>query len=667
MKRFKTLSLKKKRTLTIAGIGLVVLTVGGTIAYNQTMVNFNNNFKLATDEIEAIDIVPVERNKAQPCDEFPKTAVVKNKNDDPRYVRMKIVTYWRVENSTQTDHETSDLPLTWTDGTGTHEYAYYNTQNDDKWNLNNDGWYYYYQPLAGGATTESLLKSAVFNCDANFGGEMGYSNDGKTAETVESPYSNAEFHIYVTFQISDEDMTPQRPRLYDEVARQTQGSDANIDFNASAVTKDLDIGRYFATNEEGVFTYSGQAAGDKAVHYYRGYITNNFVKFHDICWRIVRTTGTGGTKVMYSGAVKADGTCPIKSSAVTYTSMNYSSGTQYGMMSPQSGLVGVGYMFNSDYHFDGYDKNGNYISKTSPTQDYTNNAALVEMMTSTVKVSRSATYENGVYKLAGDSADFPSNNYYDAGTPRYYYTCFSDDINATCTRAGYIVSSEVKNGYGWLFYWPLTDGLLGEQAKKDFLSNDRDSQLKTYLDNWYANNLTNETDKFEDTKWCNDRKIIDGPYAFKDDKNYGPTVTTFAGYDRIMNGTPAVDCERADDQFTVSSNNGNGKLTYPTLIVTADELMLSGYKWVEGNADWRMTSLYGTQIFSMTPAISKSYSGRLPDSGFIFSQRGDYDTGNLIYESNMNGYGIRPMVSFKYDTYVEGGTGTAIDPYTLEW
>ena len=669
MKRFKNISPSNKRKLAIAGVSLAILAVGGTIAYNQAATIFNNHFRLASDEIEAFDIVPLVEDW-QPCQEYPKTAGVKNKNDTPRYVRMKINDYWRVQNSQQTDHETSDLAMSWTDGSGTHKYAFYNTQNDDKWTLANDGYYYYNEPLAPGATTESLLKSAMFNCDANITGEMTYSQDGLVAESNPSPYVDSEYHIYVIFEISDEPLTPSRLRLYDEVARQTLGSDAGIDFNATAVNRDFDdIGRYFTPVEEGVYTYSRPAAGEKAVYYYRGRVQNNFVKYNNICWNIVRTTGTGGTKIVYSGPVKNDGTCSKSGTAPYYTSMAYTNNIDtYGMYNPSSGLVSAGYMFNANYHFDGY-TDGQYVPNPTGRKIYSYGASLGLYISEPVAVSRGISYENGVYKLTGDTAMFPSANYYDTSTPRYYYTCFSASANDTCESAGFIISSSMSDSTsGIIFHWPLENGKTGDDAKREFLSNERDSQLKMYLDQWYESNLADETDKFEDTQWCNDRKITSGPYALLDDHNYEPGATTMAGYDRVMQGTPSVDCEREDDKFTVSSENGNGKLKHPMAIITADELMLSGYKWVDGQGDWRLTYLYGSDMFSMTPAISaKVGSGTLPDGIQMYSQRGSYDVGNLIYTNNLNEYGIRPMVSFKYDTYVAGGTGTATDPYTLEW
>ena len=54
MKRFKNITLSNRRKLAVAGVGLAVLAIGGTIAYNQAAPIFSNNFKLATDEIESI-------------------------------------------------------------------------------------------------------------------------------------------------------------------------------------------------------------------------------------------------------------------------------------------------------------------------------------------------------------------------------------------------------------------------------------------------------------------------------------------------------------------------------------------------------------------------------------------------------------------------------------
>ncbi|MBR3377891.1 hypothetical protein IKG50_00995 [Candidatus Saccharibacteria bacterium] len=93
MKRFKNLSLKK-RALAIAGVSVLCLVVVGTIAFNRDSIFFNNLFKLADDNVEFVETFD-SPDDWQPCQEIDKTAVARNKNTTPRYVRMKINEYWR--------------------------------------------------------------------------------------------------------------------------------------------------------------------------------------------------------------------------------------------------------------------------------------------------------------------------------------------------------------------------------------------------------------------------------------------------------------------------------------------------------------------------------------------------------------------------------------------
>ena len=48
-------------------------------------------------------------------------------------------------------------------------------------------------------------------------------------------------------------------------------------------------------------------------YYLRGLHTNNNVKFANSCWKIIRTTGTGGIKMIYNGDVDGSGTCTTNS------------------------------------------------------------------------------------------------------------------------------------------------------------------------------------------------------------------------------------------------------------------------------------------------------------------------------------------------------------------
>ena len=56
-----------------------------------------------------------------------------------------------------------------------------------------------------------------------------------------------------------------------------------------------------SNNGEGVYMRAGTENDDYPILYYRGAVVNNNVIFNNICWKAVRTTDTGGVKLIYSG------------------------------------------------------------------------------------------------------------------------------------------------------------------------------------------------------------------------------------------------------------------------------------------------------------------------------------------------------------------------------
>lgn len=83
--------------------------------------------------------------------------------------------------------------------------------------------------------------------------------------------------------------------LYALVVSKNIGDTSLINFNTPA-----------DGSETGVYNIKG--TDDKNVYFYRGNITDNNVIYANKCWRIVRTTETGGTKLIYNG-VPTDGKC----------------------------------------------------------------------------------------------------------------------------------------------------------------------------------------------------------------------------------------------------------------------------------------------------------------------------------------------------------------------
>ncbi len=112
--------------------------------------------------------------------------------------------------------------------------------------------------------------------------------------------------------------------------------------------------------------------GKNKVYYYRGSNINNNVYFADFCWKIVRTTETGGVKLVYNGVPDFDGSCDNSDSlaALTKEQMGTTTSTVPFNNDNQSPAT-VGYMYNTS--FDRYSKSADYddkiIRSTAMTDD----------------------------------------------------------------------------------------------------------------------------------------------------------------------------------------------------------------------------------------------------------------------------------------------------------
>ena len=85
----------------------------------------------------------------------------------------------------------------------------------------------------------------------------------------------------------------------------------NIDCDFTEYAKNLysTIARRYEKGDEFVKLYNGSDYGDTTtyannIYYFNGAVENNNVLFADKCWKIVRTTDTGGVKMVYNGVQK---------------------------------------------------------------------------------------------------------------------------------------------------------------------------------------------------------------------------------------------------------------------------------------------------------------------------------------------------------------------------
>ena len=372
------------------------------------------------------------------------------------------------------------------------------------------------------------------------------------------------------------------------------------------------------TNGKGVYTRAGTEDDEYPVHYYRGDVDNNHVKFAGFCWRTVRTTSTGGVKLIYDGVPRSDGSCN-----------NIGEASQIGISDFNSNIdspADIGYMYGTRYIYggrSGSSTNG-YIYGNDVTWDgsqYT----LIDTYTS-------RGWETDKTTLA----------------TKYHYTCLS--ASSTCTSVYYIHYFGLPN---YIYYLALNNGVNIEDAKNEMFTNTNNSTAKNVIDTWYEENMTDYTRYLEDTVWCNDRSVISGALKGKDAN--GTELNYFGAYGRnVDNISPSLECSNRNDSFTVNSENGNGALTYPIAMLTADELTLAGNGWNGYSSDSYLT--IGEHYWSFSP-YTYDYCRAI---GFrVFA--GGYLSNNRVDVVN----GFRPSVSLAPGMMVSAGDGSSISPYEI--
>ena len=192
--------------------------------------------------------------------------------------------------------------------------------------------------------------------------------------------------------------------------------------------------------------------------------------------------------------------------------------------------------------------------------------------------------------------------------------------------------------------------------------NTNDSTIKTYVDNWYKNNLTAYTKYLSnDAVYCNDRNLASGQ-AYSTTKGFN-----YASYERIRtNKQPTYNCTNMSDAFSV--NNTSAKLDYPIGLMTADELSYAGgeyrktltapYAWYYTNANGE--SSYGSSAFwALSP---NHWSGSDSNVWFVIGSNGP---GLLNDTFVARGFALRPSLSLSSCNLISRGDGSPENPYVV--
>lgn len=592
-----------------------------TMAYNTDRATLNNDFTLGTWKTVFEETFDAPSNWIT-CETISKEITVKNESNVKATARIRLEEQWLKKDGTQ-------LPIV-SEVSG-YQLAQINFLENSGWTYHADGYYYYDTDLEEGETTQTLTTGVTLNCDANL--------------NEDADYANADYHLTFTAQTIQADAKNEwntsAANIIEEQAGDptTGGGNGNfeIDFTRKAmISEDVAL-----ANGNGVNAFVEYG---RPIYYYRGNVDNNNVIWRNVCWKMIRTTMSGGIKMIYNGdPTTVDGVkqCNATGAATQINSRNYrfngsswspaDSGYKYGVRLEVAWQTAG----STEYTF------ANKVSRSGST--YT----------------LDTSYDQSIHGTW-------ANKRQDAAK-RYHYFCTNGATTCSGSRIGYI------NYFGdeTTIYYFHVNGYGGIEAMKDAMfTNTNNSVAKNTIESWFeAKGLNIYEDELEDVVFCNDRRFIAGSLYGEDSDASAATGTEdslFGAYGYAFwrnakgNLEPNLGCATRRDSFTKSSANGNGQLKYKVGLITASEMTLAGlplYNPDDETAEDTDNYLYTSyRSWSISPFFYPSnYSGNFIVGHSSMTQNGVYDE-----------RGLRPVVSLKAGMEFASGSGSKADPFIVK-
>jgi hypothetical protein len=248
------------------------------------------------------------------------------------------------------------------------------------------------------------------------------------------------------------------------------------------------------------------------------------------------------------------------------------------------------------------------------------------------------------------------------GTTRMIYN--GTPTSGQCTATGeatQIGTSAFNTTYNDNAYEGYMYGTAGSTTYDATHANTNSSTIKTVIDTWYNTNLSSYADKISDTLFCNDRSIASTAATWETDdtaKGYGTNYTDYGAFNRIVNNnSPILTCPNKHDRFTVDDTTvGNGDLTYPVSLITADEVEMAGVNWATSS-----NSSYYLYTGSYYWTVSANFFNGSGAFGFSVDSDGYLGDGGV----NNSDIGFRPVINLKTETQFISGDGTSTSPFVI--
>ena len=516
--------------------------------------------------------------------------------------------------------------------------------------------------------------------------------------TISTVYAICKVDIDIKSSIEIE----KKPKLVDTIL------DLSNQENACIVKYEGDV-----TDEVGKTVPASKVYFDKCVD-------KRHVIFAGYCWQVIRTTETGGTKMIYNGE-PVEGKCEstrdehtgIVGKPINYLndieanevdlSEEYLYGTTftYDKENATFTLIDTNLETWSDSTYENliskytcmnttgtctklYNVNAYASNTTAITAEYTiGNTNYAQIGTSpfngsdgslstagymfnkaykyNVKIIYGTTY----YKF-GNSVTYNDGKYTLTGNT-YSLKNIAGDIlkdyhytcwNSTgeCTNVAYIYFNYSSEAY----YILLSDGKTGSDAVTDMLFSDDvnkyDSSVKGIIDAWYTKELSSYTNYLEDTVYCNSRNIDDIGGWNPNGGKTLQTVLKFKNYSSISNMNSLRILSCHNITDQFAVSNNKAKLKYPVALLQEEEQYNLAPK---------------TTLDSPNLVLVKTNTGWWVLSPRSFNEMGLYN--NSVNEKGIrNNYssfypnGVRPVISLKSNIKISSGTGSETDPWIIE-
>ena len=425
------------------------------------------------------------------------------------------------------------------------------------------------------------------------------------------------------------------------------------------------------------------------------------VKFAGFCWQILRTTDTGGVKLIYNGEPDSTtGDCKAINTEDTHlgviansngAAVAMSGAYQYADSYTYNLTAGTFTLVNPSEGNYANNKNliGKYTCKTNnttttcstlyylntpnigtPNSPYTVTYTIGNTQNARIGKTpfnannRSPAYIGYKYGTAYDyvansaptSGSIMGHDVYWNGTnyelresdnsvsdgttydTDHHYTCNS--TSATCT------DGKVRYYYYGNYYIELLNGDDIDTALTRMLeANTYDSAMKSYLENWFRNKMTTFSDYLdENAVYCNDRSIssIGG---WSNTGSIAASSTSYLKFTNYSNSITSLGCTKDTDKFSVG--NSSAELNYPVGLATAPEMRIIN------NATLRTT---GQSFWLVSPYCFTDSSA---------NERSVDSSGSVSNDNVHRTVGARPVVSLAPSNRSVSGTGAYDDPYII--